>query len=47
VVASKEWKQEDLMQPMHLRYEGRKVMVWDEKGTEVRWGDGNDAPRRG
>ncbi len=28
-----------------VRYEGRKVMVWSEKGTPVEWREGNEAPK--
>ncbi len=27
------------------RYEGKKVMVWSERGTPVEWKDGNETPR--
>ena len=43
---SKEWTEKDIEQPLHLRYEGRKVMIWDEKGTNPRWQEGNETPKR-
>lgn len=44
-VDSKEWPEGALMQPLHLRYEGKKIMTWDEKGTPAQWQDGNERPK--
>ncbi len=44
-IASKEW---DTSEPLHLRYEGKKVMSWS-KGDKVEhplWTESPDAPKR-
>lgn len=25
--------------PLHIRYEGKRIMTWDEKGTPITWSD--------
>lgn len=42
ICESKEWENED---PINVRYEGRKVASWDEKGAPVIWGDSPEAPK--
>lgn len=32
-------------QPLHIRYEGGKVMSWGKKGDEPFWQDQNDTPK--
>lgn len=34
---------------IHVRYEGRRVMTWDERGTPVEWtkeGEGYETPKK-
>lgn len=33
--------------PMHIRYEGRKVVIFDEKGAPMRKFDSPEAPQKG
>lgn len=34
------------LSPLHIRYEGKRIMTFGEKGTPYDWRDGNDTPRR-
>jgi hypothetical protein len=46
-VASKEWPQETLGQPLHVRYEGRKVMSWgNDKDAPMTWNEAQEGLRR-
>jgi len=43
-VESSQWKDEkipgmDAYYPLHVRYEGKKIMKWGRKGEEITWGD--------
>lgn len=44
VVESKDWDRP--WPPLHIRFEGGKMMRWDEKGTDPRWTESNEAPKR-
>jgi len=50
VVASEQWDAQTFpdgsLQPLHIRYESKKLLQWDEKGTPPEWKDGVEAPRR-
>ena len=49
-VESKEWSGEEVLggglAPLHVRYEGKKVMSWEGKGMEPEWTEGVEAPKR-
>lgn len=47
---SKQWSDEPLpgkdeYAPLHLRYEGKRIFSWGEKGSEGFWQDANDTPK--
>ena len=47
---SKQWEDEPLAGreeygPLHLRYEGKRVMSWGRKGDEPFWQDANETPQ--
>lgn len=51
LVASEQWsgpsvESGDGLQPLHIRYEGKKVMTWDEAGKPVEWKEGAETPKR-
>jgi hypothetical protein len=47
-IASREWTQEELAKPLHVRYEGRKVMSWSKNSSDPQpvWEEGVEAPKR-
>lgn len=47
---SKQWRDDPLpgkeeYGPLHLRYEGKRIMSWGRKGNEPFWQDANDTPK--
>ena len=47
-VESPEWSPEDMHNPLHIRYEGRKSFSWSknlDQRTDQRWMDSPDAPK--
>lgn len=47
---SKQWQDEPLAGkeeygPLHLRYEGKRIMSWGRKGDVPFWQDAQDAPK--
>lgn len=47
---SKQWQDEPLQgqegyAPLHIRYEGKRIFSWGEKGSEGFWQDANEAPK--
>lgn len=51
LITSQQWPKDELdptgnfYHPLHIRYEGNKVMSWGKKGTEPFWQDQNEAPK--
>jgi hypothetical protein len=53
VVESSQWKDpkltgQDAYGPLHIRYEGKKILKWSEKGTPYDWqqeGKGFEVPK--
>jgi hypothetical protein len=51
LVLSQQWPKDELdpsgnfYHPLHIRYEGKKIMSWGKKGSEVFWQDQNDTPK--
>lgn len=48
--ASKQWQDAPLAGkeeygPLHIRYEGNRIMVWGRKGDEPFWQDANETPK--
>lgn len=50
LVASEQWGGPEIfgggLQPLHIRYERKKLLQWDEKGTPAEWKEGVEAPKR-
>lgn len=50
IMTSQQWPEEELLEngkgygPLQIRYEGKRMMTWGKKGTEVFWSD-TDAPK--
>ena len=46
VVRSKDWQDpigpEGVMEPLHIRYEGNRVMIWKKTGTDAFWSGPED-----
>ena len=51
LLRSEQWPREELdasgnfYHPLHIRYEGKKIMSWGKKGSEVFWQDQNATPK--
>ena len=51
IINSKQWADECIpgrdgeYNPLHLRYEGKRILSWGNFGTEPFWQDANETPR--